>query len=199
MIAHLLKAAIEGGALLFSVDGVFSGINIDDEPPFVSAPKEGAGRSADHIFQGFQPITSCEDVVLEARECGLAGSTWRGLEFVPAPSCLVGLNLNSTLREAVIAILVACRKLIDSLAQKLKQRMIRMSRRSWIINQRLYTANYVETLIHFSHQEKTCIGSDLCALKINVDGAVKFGPGGPSLFVTNRAHEAFPPTDEVAI
>ena len=92
MIAHLLKAAIEGGALLFSVDGVFSGINIDDEPPFVSAPKEGAGRSADHIFQGFQPITSCEDVVLEARECGLAGSTWRGLEFVPAPSCLVGLT-----------------------------------------------------------------------------------------------------------
>jgi len=193
MVADLLEVTVKGCTLLVPVNGIFGGIYIDDEPPLVSAPKEGVGRSADHIFQGFQPLTSCEDVVLKARESGLAGSTWRGLEFVPAPSCLVGLNLNSTLREAVIAILVACRKLIDSLAQKLKQRMIRMSRRSWIINQRLYTANYVETLIHFSHQEKTCIGSDLCALKINVDGAVKFGPGGPSLFVTNRAHEAFLP------
>jgi hypothetical protein len=73
--------------------------------------------------------------------------------------------------------------------------MIRMPRRSWIINQGLYAAKDVETLIQFSHQEKACIGSDLCALKINADGAVKFGPDGPSVFVTKRAHEAYPPTD----
>ena len=92
MVADLLEVTVKGCTLLVPVDGIFGGIYIDDEPPLVSAPKEGVGRSADHIFQGFQPLTSCEDVVLEARECGLAGSTWRGLEFVPAPSCLVGLT-----------------------------------------------------------------------------------------------------------
>jgi hypothetical protein len=74
--------------------------------------------------------------------------------------------------------------------------MIGMSRRSRIVNQKLYITQDVEPLIHFSHQEKACIGGDLCALKINADGAVKFGPDGPSVFVTNRAHEAFPPPDK---
>jgi hypothetical protein len=58
---------------LLSVDRVFTGIDIDDESPFVSAPKEGVGRSAEHIFEGFQTLTRCEDVVLKATECGLAG------------------------------------------------------------------------------------------------------------------------------
>src|SRR5208337_895145 len=187
MAADLLEVTVKDCILLVPVDGIFGGIYIDDEPPFASAPKEGVGRSADHIFQGFQPVTSCEDVVLKAREYGLAGPTFM-LFTQGQPQCRI-----STLREAVIAILIACRNLIDPLAEMLKQRMIRMSRRSWIINQRLYTAKDVEPLIHFSHQEKTCIGRDLCALKINADRAVKFGPDGPSLFVTNRTHEAFLP------
>jgi hypothetical protein len=65
MVADLLEVTVKGCTLLLSVDWIFGGIYIDDEPPFVSAPKEGLGRSADHIFQGFQPLTSCEDVVLE--------------------------------------------------------------------------------------------------------------------------------------
>lgn len=46
MVANLIEVAFEGGALLLSMYGVFSGINIDDEPPFVSAPKKGVGGSA---------------------------------------------------------------------------------------------------------------------------------------------------------
>ena len=59
----------------------------DDEPPFVSAPEKVVGGPAESIFEGLQTLTRREDVVLKARECGLAGPTWRGLEFVPAPSC----------------------------------------------------------------------------------------------------------------
>jgi hypothetical protein len=53
-------------------------------------------------------------------------------------------------------------------------------------------------LIDLPHEKKACIGRDLCALKINADGSVKFRLDGPSLLVTNRAHEAFPPSDEFA-
>jgi hypothetical protein len=53
MEADLLEITVEGGTFLISVDGVFSGIYIDDEPPFVSAPEQGVGGSADGIFKGF--------------------------------------------------------------------------------------------------------------------------------------------------
>ena len=102
------------------VDGIFGGIYIDDEPPFVSAPKEGVSRSADQVFQGFQPLTSCEDIVLKARERGLAGAAFmffsQGQPKRRVHSQVIG----------VIAILIARRHLIDSLAQQLEQRMIRM-------------------------------------------------------------------------
>jgi hypothetical protein len=83
MVADLLEVTGKGCTHLVSVDGIFGGIYIDDEPPFVSAPKEGLRRSADHIFHGFQPLTSCWDVVLKSRErrqnltrgwCGFAPS-----------------------------------------------------------------------------------------------------------------------------
>ena len=111
MVAELLEVTIEGRTLLLSVNGVFGGIDIDDEPPFVPTSKECVGRSADHIFQGFQPFTSCEDVVFKATQCGLAGSAFM-LFSQSQPKRLI-----STLREAVIAILIACRNLIDSLPQ----------------------------------------------------------------------------------
>jgi hypothetical protein len=94
-------------------------------------------------------------------------------------------------------VLIARRHLIDSLAQELEQGMIRMSRRSrssiWdaaplrILN---------KSLIDLPHDKKAGIGGDLCAMKINADGAVKFRPDGSCLFVTNCAHAAFPPSDE---
>ncbi len=192
MVADLLEVTIKGCTLLVPVDWIFGGIYIDDEPPFVSAPKEGVGRSADHIFQGFHPFTSCEDVVLKAREYGLAGPIFM-LFTQGQPKCRVSPRV-----IGVIAILIACRNLIDPLAQKLKQRMIRMSRRSWIINQRLYTTKDIETLIHFSHQEKTCIGRDLCALKINADGSAEISPYGSRLFVTNCTLATFPLSCEFA-
>jgi hypothetical protein len=40
------------------------------------------------------------------------------------------------------------------------------------------------------------VPGDLCAPKINADGAVKFGPNGFPQFVTNRTLEASPPSDE---
>jgi hypothetical protein len=49
------------------------------------------------------------------------------------------------------------------------------------------------TYYSLSYEEKVSIGSDLGAQKINADRSVKFGPNGFSLFVTNRAHEAFLP------
>jgi hypothetical protein len=53
MIADLVEITVKGCTLLVSVDGIFGGIYIDDEPPFVSAPKEDVGGSADGIFKGF--------------------------------------------------------------------------------------------------------------------------------------------------
>jgi hypothetical protein len=76
MVADLIEITVKGWTLLVSVGGISGGIDIDDEPPFVSAPKQGVGGSTDHIFQGFQPLTSCEDVVFKATQCGLAGSAF---------------------------------------------------------------------------------------------------------------------------
>jgi len=95
----------------------------------------------------------------------------------------------------VITVLIACRDLIDSLAQQLEQGMIRMPGRSRIVNLGLRAAEDVEALIDLPHDKKACIGGDLCALKINADRAVKFRPDGPCLFVTNCAHAAFPSFD----
>ena len=74
-----------------------------------------------------------------------------------------------------------------------------MSRRPRVIDLGCCATEDVEALVNLSHEKKAGITGDLRALKIYADGAVKFGPDGFSLFVTNRAHEAFPPTDEVAI
>ena len=61
---------------------------------------------------------------------------------------------NSTLREAVIAVLIACRYLIDSLAQQLERGMIRMSKRSRIINLGRSTAEDVQPLIDLLMRKK---------------------------------------------
>ena len=53
VIADLVEVTVKGCTLLVSVDGIFGGIYIDDEPPFVSASKEGVGGSADGILKGF--------------------------------------------------------------------------------------------------------------------------------------------------
>ena len=53
VVADLLEVTVKGCALLLSVDRIFGAIYIDDEPPFVSAPKEGIGGSADCISEGF--------------------------------------------------------------------------------------------------------------------------------------------------
>jgi hypothetical protein len=52
MIADLIEVTVESRTLLVSVDGIFGGIYVTDEPPFVSAPKQGVGRAADGIFEG---------------------------------------------------------------------------------------------------------------------------------------------------
>jgi hypothetical protein len=74
VIADPFKVTVKGRTLLLSVDGVFNGSDIDDESPFFSAPKEGVGGLGEHILEGFQTLTRCEDVVLKARECGLPRS-----------------------------------------------------------------------------------------------------------------------------
>jgi hypothetical protein len=76
--------------------------------------------------------------------------------------------------------------------------MIRMSRRSRVINFGRSTTEDVEPLIDLPHEEKAGIGCYLCALKINANGSVEIRPYGPSLFVTNCAHAAFPPSYEFA-
>jgi len=45
MVADLLEVTVKGCTLLLSVNRIFGGIDIDNEPPFVSAPKEGVGGS----------------------------------------------------------------------------------------------------------------------------------------------------------
>jgi hypothetical protein len=95
----------------------------------------------------------------------------------------------------VIAILIACRNLIDSLAQKLEQGVVSMSRRPWVINLGCRTIENVEPLIDLPHQKKTGVAGDLCALKTNADGSVEIRPHSPCLFVTNYAHHTFLPSD----
>ena len=76
VIADLVGITVKRCTLLVSVHGIFGGIYIDDEPPFVSAPKEGVGGPADGIFKGFQTLACCENLVLEPAECGLAGTAF---------------------------------------------------------------------------------------------------------------------------
>jgi hypothetical protein len=45
MVADLIEVTVKGFTLLLSVNRIFGGIDIDNEPPFVSAPKEGGGGS----------------------------------------------------------------------------------------------------------------------------------------------------------
>jgi hypothetical protein len=70
-----------------------------------------------------------------------------------------------------------------------------MLRRSRVINPGCYTTEDVEPLIDLPHEKKACVGGDLCALKINADGVVKFRPYGPCLFVTNYTHADSPSSD----
>jgi hypothetical protein len=96
----------------------------------------------------------------------------------------------------VIAILIACRNLIDSLPEQFEQGVIRMASRSGVINSRGGSIQDAEAPIDLPHDKKARIGSHLCAPKINADGAVEFRPDGPCLFVTNRAHKLSPSLDE---
>jgi len=52
MVADLLGATTRSAwlHLLLCMDAVLTGIDIDYDPPFVSTPNEGVGRSAEHIF-----------------------------------------------------------------------------------------------------------------------------------------------------
>jgi hypothetical protein len=98
----------------------------------------------------------------------------------------------------VIAILIACCNLIDSLSQQLKQCMIRMSCGPRVIDLGRRSMKDIEPLIDLPEEKEAGVGSDLCAQEINADGAVKFRPYRPCLFVTNCAHADFPPSDEFA-
>jgi hypothetical protein len=69
----------------------------------------------------------------------------------------------------VIAILIACRHLIDSLPQQFEQGMVHMSRRPQIINLGCRSTENVEPLIDLPHDKKARIGSDLWAPKTNAD------------------------------
>jgi len=137
--------------------GVFSGIDIDDELPLVPVSKQSIGGPAESFFQSLQPLPDGEDIVLESAECGLPGPTWRGLEFVPAPWCWVGSSENSTTRpptrEAVIAILIACRNLIDPLAQELKQQMIRAARRPRVFDTGRDSLQKFASFVYLTHEE----------------------------------------------
>jgi hypothetical protein len=97
---------------------------------------------------------------------------------------------------AIIAILIAAGNLMDPLSQQLEQCMIRVSRGPRIVNFGCRGTEDAEALINLPHDKKACIGSDLCSLKINAYGAVKFRPYGPCPFVTNRAHKLSPSPDE---
>ena len=55
-----------------------------------------------------------------------------------------------------------------------------------------------KSLIDLPHEKKPGIGGDLCALKISAHEFVELRSYGPSLFVTNCAHAAFPPSYEFA-
>jgi hypothetical protein len=181
MVADLLEVTVKGCTILLSVNRVFGGIDIDNEPPFVSAPKEGVGGSIENIFEGLQPLACCENLVLEPAECGLAGTAFM---FFPQgqSECRVHPQV-----IGVITVFIACRDLINSLAQQLEHGMIRMSGSSRIVNLGLCAAEDVEALIHLPHYKKACIGGDLCVLKINADGTVKFGPDVP-LYLSPTAH-----------
>ena len=120
MIADLVEVTVERCFLLVSVDGVLGGINIDDESPFVSPSKQGVDGSAEAFFEGLQSPAGCEYLVLESAERGLPGAA---LMLFPQGQSERGVHPQMI---GIIAILIYCRNLIDSLAQQLEQGMIRM-------------------------------------------------------------------------
>jgi hypothetical protein len=70
VIADLFKVAVEGSAFLLSMDGIFAGINIQDQSALVSAPKKSIGEAAQAGFEALDPILGGEDVVLKAAKPG---------------------------------------------------------------------------------------------------------------------------------
>jgi hypothetical protein len=169
--------------------GIVSRIYIDYDPPFVSPSKQGSSRTAEAFFKSFETSTRRQDLVLEPAECRLPGSPF--MFFAKSLSeCRVHLEM-----IGVIAIFIACCYLIDSLSQKLKRGMVRLSCRPRIFNLRCRSTENVESLIDLPHEKKAGIAGYLCTLKINADGSVKFRSYGPCLFVTNRAHADFTPSD----
>jgi hypothetical protein len=74
VVTDLFKVVMEGGAFLISMDGVFSGIDIDYEMTFISPSMKSVGGSAEAFFEGLQPLTGLEDLILESAESLLPGS-----------------------------------------------------------------------------------------------------------------------------
>jgi hypothetical protein len=72
--------------------------------------------------------------------------------------------------------------------------MIRMSKRSRVIDLGRGTTDDVESLIDLPHEKKAGIGGDLCSLKINADGSVEIRPYGASLSPTARMQLFLPLT-----
>ena len=87
----------------------------------VQLPGNLGGSHPEHIFEGVQTLTRCEDVVLESAECELPGPA---VLLFPQGQSECGGHPQMI---GVITVLIARRHLIDSLAQQLEQGMIRIS------------------------------------------------------------------------
>lgn len=85
-----------------------------------------------------------------------------------------GSSENSTLREAAVAVLLrAGSRLVDSLAQELKQGRIRMACGPRVIDHGRGLLKQPESFIHFPQEEKAAVRCDLFLLEINGDGLVE--------------------------
>jgi hypothetical protein len=161
MVTDLLKVAVEGGALLLSMYGVFSGIDIDYESPLVPASKQSIGGPAESFFQSLQPLPGSEDVVLESAECGLPGSA---IKLFPQGQSERRVHPQMI---GVIAIFIACRYLIDPLAQELKQRMICVARRPRVFDPGRISLQKFASFIYLPHEEEAGVRSDFGTLEVD--------------------------------
>jgi len=55
----------------------------------------------------------------------------------------------------------------------LKQGMIRMARRPRVFDPGCGSFKQPESPVHFPYEKETCVGGDICCLKINLDGFVE--------------------------
>jgi len=114
-----------------------------------------------HSSRAFSPSPGGQDVVLESAECGLPGSA---IKLFPQAQSERRVHPQMI---GIITIFIACRYLIDLLAQELKQRMIRVARGPRVFDHGRDSLQKFESFVYLPHEEEAGVRSDFGTLEVD--------------------------------